>query len=50
MSRKIKVPRIIYKYVDDPDSEANLRRAYGRIFELARQRIVEKNKIEKKKD
>lgn len=50
MPRKIKVPKIVFQYANDPDSEANLQRAYNRIFDLARKEIIRKRQEEQKNE
>lgn len=49
MSR-IKQPKIRFVYVNAPESKARLKRAYDRIFAIARQNIKEKERRKCKVD
>lgn len=48
MSR-IKVPKVRFTYVNAPDSQERLKRAYSRIFAIARRNIMEREKRKQKK-
>jgi len=50
MSRKIKVPKIVFHFEDTPESKAGLQRAYNRIFDLAREEIIKEREEAKRQN
>lgn len=45
--RKIAPLKFEFVYIDAPDSKERLKRAYGRIFAIARQNIINRRILEK---
>lgn len=50
MPRKVKTPKIVLKYADDPDSKERMQQAYNLIFDLARKELTKKRHNNVKKD
>jgi hypothetical protein len=46
--RKITPLKFQFNYIDNPDSESKVKSAYRRIFNIAKQNILERRKIKKK--
>ncbi|MEO6077462.1 MAG: hypothetical protein ABIP54_01635 [Candidatus Andersenbacteria bacterium] len=49
MPKKVKVPKIVFHFQDTPESKARLKKAYERIFDIARANIYKRRLLDKDK-